>query len=689
MQARANCPICHRPPNKRRVIAAEAVRCPSCGSADGPAAEGPWWVDAGLAPVPATRPETLPPRAARGRAVRLACLAGGAAVLVGAAVALLLNLFSGENPTLAPPAATQTAAAGPAAPNQPAAKALPNDGALPTQPVEPVPPVRRQRAPDAADAAPPEVTPSKPGTAPTKAPAAGKGQPLPNIVIGSTPTTMDFSDSLAPEDQKRVNEAIKRGVAYLGLAQTDTGSFGNDVIAKKYWPVGLTALPALALLECGIPPAHAAIQKAAAFVRQEAQTVARTYEISLAILFLDRLGDPADRPLLRSLALRLAAGQKAAGGWDYGCPILQPGQEEKWLHHLRQQNPVLVAKEVANEVAVALPSPKQGLEGVMKGMDTWLKTGDNSNTQFALLALWAARRYDLPLDSTVARVVQRFHSSQLPGGWSYQLRHGQRLSGAMTCVGLLGLAVGRGWGPEPPALPGRPLPVDPGIVRGLQALRAYLDDPDDSQGLIVWKGPMNLYFLWSVERVGVLYGLKTIGGKDWYRWGVQLLLPAQRIDGSWDGWVCNERSRSPVYTTSLALLFLRRVDLMPSLGERLRQRMALPERDREKGDPKERPAPKETLKPLSVDLGELLAGTRTERQFVVRGPTPFRITQVEGADRAVAVEPDGQPRAAHTLTVTLWPEAAGPLTRTLRLRTDLPGHPEISVTVTARVLPPE
>ena len=64
---------------------------------------------------------------------------------------------------------------------------------------------------------------------------------------------------------------------------------------------------------------------------------------------------------------------------------------------------------------------------------------------------------------------------------------------------------------------------------------------------------MNAYFLWAVERVGVLYSLKTIGNKDWYRWGVRALLPNQRADGSWFG---NGYSGSDAkLDTAMALLF--------------------------------------------------------------------------------------------------------------------------------------
>ena len=39
---------------------------------------------------------------------------------------------------------------------------------------------------------------------------------------------------------------------------------------------------------------------------------------------------------------------------------------------------------------------------------------DNSNTQFALLALWAAQRYDVPMERTLRLLVQRFQLSQHP-----------------------------------------------------------------------------------------------------------------------------------------------------------------------------------------------------------------------------------------------------------------------------------
>src|SRR5262249_3900623 len=89
--------------------------------------------------------------------------------------------------------------------------------------------------------------------------------------------------------------------------------------------VGGTALAGLTLLECEVPPADPAVKEAAEYLRKSWTDVNdeyTTYAISLAILFFDRLGDPADTPIIQALGVRLLAGQNAAGGWTYMCPPL-------------------------------------------------------------------------------------------------------------------------------------------------------------------------------------------------------------------------------------------------------------------------------------------------------------------------------------------------------------------------------
>src|SRR5207302_4089676 len=53
--------------------------------------------------------------------------------------------------------------------------------------------------------------------------------------------------------------------------------------------------------------------------------------------------------------------------------------------------------------------------------------GDNSNTQFAILGLWAARRHGVPVEKALARADSRFRTSQNgDGGWGYMPVPGMR-----------------------------------------------------------------------------------------------------------------------------------------------------------------------------------------------------------------------------------------------------------------------
>lgn len=390
---------------------------------------------------------------------------------------------------------------------------------------------------------------------------------------------------LKPEEQRRVDRAIDAGIEYLRRSQLKTGSwiFGASVkvdgsttgVAASGCPVGFTALAGLTLLECGAAADDAVIERAARFVRAQVGSTNVTYEVAVSTLFLDRLGRVEDRPVVRSLALRLAASQGPLGGWNYSSPVLTAEQERKLLAILRSKTPADAPKfEPVPEAKGKKPTRK--MEGA-----------DNSNTQFALLALWRASKHDLPLSFTFALAEQRFRTLQTRAGWPYYFGS-SRCNGSMTCVGLLGLAIGRGSRTTDGAKRGEKA-EDEAISTGLQALSAYMKDPfdDKSLGAILGpKGTPNFYFLWSVERVGVLCSLKTIGGRDWHRWGLETILPAQRKDGSWVG---RGSGGFPVVDTCFALLFLKRSDLLPDLRERLQQRLAI-------SDPGASPGEKEAEK---------------------------------------------------------------------------------------------
>jgi hypothetical protein len=383
-------------------------------------------------------------------------------------------------------------------------------------------------------------------------------------VLPVSPVANDPPSAVVPvpaEDRAAVNAAVLRGVRFLKTTQLDTGAWSTD------YPVGYAALPALTLLECGVPPGDPNVQKAAAFVRANTANLTHTYQLALAILFLDRLGDPRDRERIRELALRLVAGQTPTGGWAYDCPLLSP-EAHKQLFGVLRDNEARATGRLGN-LASPLPPEVQQRPVVQDLAAIKSETfknfqGDNSNTQFAVLALWVARRHEVPLERTAALMVLRFRNSQNDdGSWSYG--PGTNTSPATTCAGLLGLAVGQGVALEKDGPTVHP-EQDACVQKALAFLGKTVGKPGQHK-----KGepvPMeNLYVLWSLERVAVLYGLKTIDGKDWYGWAREVLLANQQPKGNWQNG--GYHGSTPPLDTCFALLTLLQANLAKDLTSKL------------------------------------------------------------------------------------------------------------------------
>ncbi len=378
---------------------------------------------------------------------------------------------------------------------------------------------------------------------------AGKEPPAPARPVQKPTVPLD------PADDLQVDNAIIKGVWYLKNNQHDDGSWGANLPAGQFVPVGYTALPALALLECGVPADDHVIAKAAAFVRAHALTLAApspyiTYQLALAILFLDRLGDAKDKELIQLLALPLIAAASAptTGAGDTCAPNLDRKDLYGLLMGLRDEHVSL----------------DRWRGEALKGQEFDAGRSDNSNTQFAVLALWvAAQRYGVPIGRSIDLVEQRFRTTQLAdGAWPYNPETGTGSSPwpTMTASGLLGLAVAHGTTTDAAKQKQNPLD-DKNIRDGLNLLAGGIDRPDEDR-------TTDLYFLWSVERVGVIYNLRTIGKdkKDWYAWGRRLLLASQESDGHWQEGAYYDNNA--IHNTCFALLFLKQANLAQELSDK-------------------------------------------------------------------------------------------------------------------------
>ncbi len=397
-------------------------------------------------------------------------------------------------------------------------------------------------------------------------------------------------------DQDAIDKAVERGVAYL------RGAAPNGYDAAH--PAGATALAGLTLLECGVAPDDKTVQAAAAAVREASITQNQTYALALGILFLDRLGDPDDVPVIESMTVRLLAGQNAGGGWTYTCPSIPDSEVRRLTTHLRQQTELIGRREPPKERVQDKDKndapkrrtfkdlPREVREQLvlinrMAGLQPTGMAGDNSNTQFATVALWVARRHGLPVDRALGRINLRYRVSQnADGGWAYVPTTDPRgalgmnaSTATMTCAGLLGLTAAQGVVADEAKDKGKPGPdlgKDRPLKAALMLLSTAIGNPaggrpaDGAAREVPNVGGKTYYFLWSLERVAVALDLDTIGGKDWYGWGSEVVVANQAANGSWQG------EYAPTVDTCFALLFLRRANLTTDLTADLKGKLRDP-----------------------------------------------------------------------------------------------------------------
>ncbi|MEO1993585.1 MAG: hypothetical protein ABGW78_16745, partial [Pirellulales bacterium] len=150
-------------------------------------------------------------------------------------------------------------------------------------------------------------------------------------------------------------------------------------------------------------------------------------------------------------------------------------------------------------------------------------------------------------------------------GWGYT--PGSPATPSMTCAGLLGLAVSQGATSQSSAGTGAKkksasAAQDPMAQKALQALGYELRIAESQSNS---KINSDLYFFWSLERVGVVYDVKRIGGIDWYAWGCKRLLAGQNTSGEWSGRSSKGWTFGKGVGTSFGILFLSRANVARDL----------------------------------------------------------------------------------------------------------------------------
>jgi hypothetical protein len=341
-----------------------------------------------------------------------------------------------------------------------------------------------------------------------------------SICFGYRVSEFGFAAPAADEPlADQVRNAIDRGVRYLKNHQKSDGAWETQIIANQ--PGGESALAMLALLNAGVKTDDAVIKKGLDYVRKLENSP--TYVRALQTMVLVEAGQSQDLELIQQnvkhfLKVAVRDGNGNLLGWGYDRSG-QPG----------------------------LP--------------------DNSNTQYAVLALWVARKSGTD-KSNWELVRDMYTRSQLESGsWSYSREGAGAFAGerserlTMVSAGLSGLYMAQmelNAGREnldPVSICGR-YEENEALKRGLAWISPTVKGMD--RFVIDMKTPPaggTFYNLYGVERLGRLSGLRFLGAHDWYREGCAWLVKHQhQEDGSWhmnqtfDMW--------PNVSTSFAVLFL-------------------------------------------------------------------------------------------------------------------------------------
>lgn len=316
---------------------------------------------------------------------------------------------------------------------------------------------------------------------------------------------------------EQVRNSIDLGVKYLIGKQHANGSW-IDITQQ---PGGITALCTLALLNSGVEPDDEVIQKALTYLRKIKPE--KTYVVSLQTMVFARATPERDVALIRRNVKWLEETQIRKSDW-YNGAWTYPG----------------------------------------------LGDGDNSNSQFALLALHEAERIGVSAaESTWLRAKNYWEKCQkTDGSWSYN-RTSPTGTGSMTCAGITSLVIAldriqasdaKVVGNRIECCLGSDNKDADRVERGLRWLgQNYSVTHNPGTG-----GANLLYYLYGLERAGRLSARRFIplpsrpgqaNRADWYREGAEYLVRNQdNLFGYWRG--VGAAENEPVIGTSFALLFL-------------------------------------------------------------------------------------------------------------------------------------
>ncbi len=388
-------------------------------------------------------------------------------------------------------------------------------------------------------------------------------------------------------DQARVDAAIKKGVDYLKSRNSDHTNICHDHKSPKT----NTELVLLTYVTADVPVTDPAVKELLDFMLKS--RLEATYCVALQAMALEEIDRVKYQYRIAQCAQFLVDNQSSQGFWGYG----EPTQAVDSIPTTPVANPVATRPKgarVYEEPGVSVGRIKPRVKNriaIKKTRDG--DPNDNSNSQYAALGMRAChdsgiiiprdvtelaikwirnsqknesnvRAEPLDLDSLIGGEPGKGPGSTAaalrvvaaPQGWCYRDHDDHKAYGSMTAGSVGSLCI---WLYIRDNDEGRSKSWkrDRDVHEGLQWLNknwsvTYNPGPYEHANMEENSMHWYHYYMYALERVGMLYGTERIGSHEWYPEGAKVLLDSQDGDGSWgDG-------GNKVWNTCFAILFLKR-----------------------------------------------------------------------------------------------------------------------------------
>jgi len=315
-----------------------------------------------------------------------------------------------------------------------------------------------------------------------------------------------------------------------------------------------------------------------------------TYCVALQAMILEELNRVKYQTRIRQCAQFLVDNQCSNGQWSYGTPTLFANETPSDGGARTDVASGAEKKAGVKEFSMGRgPKPDVKNKVKVEKKRDGPGSGDNSNTQYAALGMRACHDAGIILPPDVVdKAIAWYKSCQKasdgaamkldikdsldkmtapatpgassvmeaivaePQGWCYG-QHEHKAYGSMTAGSVGGLAIWDYIKDNDGGKKKRSWRKDKDVHEGIAWLAKNFSVTYNPGPYEHGNGEENsqhqyLYYLYALERAGMLYGTETIGSHWWYPEGAKVLVEKQGANGAWGG----------VVDTCFAILFLKR-----------------------------------------------------------------------------------------------------------------------------------